>query len=100
MNDVAHLEPETIAAYRDGGLTPEERDRADDHLAECPECLGLLANTARTADAVDALQALLKVARAASHALKSYEYGNGSPDLARSIADALDAAIADVHRRL
>jgi hypothetical protein len=42
---------------------------------------------------------LLTVASAASHALKSYEHGNGSPDLARSCAAALDAAIAKAEGR-
>ena len=38
---------------------------------------------------------LLAVAHAAYHALKSYEYGNASPDLARSCA----AAIEDVLKK-
>jgi hypothetical protein len=31
--------------------------------------------------------------QAASHALRSYQYGNASPDLAAEIADACDAAL-------
>ncbi len=31
---------------------------------------------------------------AASHALRSYQYGNAAPDLAEAIADRIDAAIA------
>lgn len=69
MGDVAHLSPETIAAYRDGGLTPEERDRADDHLAGCPECIGWLSRTARTADAVE--RATIKATRPPSTASSS-----------------------------
>jgi hypothetical protein len=42
---------------------------------------------------------LLNVAHAASHALKAYEYGNGSPDLARSCAAAIDEAIAKAEGR-
>lgn len=66
MTDVAHLTAEQIAAYRDGGLTPEERGRADDHLAGCPECIGWLARTARTADAVE--RATIKATRPPSTA--------------------------------
>ena len=36
---------------------------------------------------------LVKAAIAAVHALRSYQYGNSSPDLAEEIADALEAAI-------
>lgn len=36
----------------------------------------------------------LMVARSAVEALRSYQYGNSSPDLAEEIADALEAAIA------
>lgn len=32
--------------------------------------------------------------RAASHALRSYQHGNASPDLAKDIADRIDAALA------
>lgn len=38
---------------------------------------------------------LRKVAEAASHALRSYQYGNSAEDLAREVADALDEALAD-----
>lgn len=37
---------------------------------------------------------LLKIAKAAFHALKSYQNGNGSPDLAAVVAAALDLTIA------
>ena len=36
----------------------------------------------------------LNLLRAASQALRSYQYGNGSPELAESIADKIDAALA------
>jgi hypothetical protein len=36
---------------------------------------------------------LVKAAIAAVHALRSYQYGNSSPELAEEIADALEAAI-------
>lgn len=39
-------------------------------------------------------QALLDACKAASHALKSYQYGNASPDLAKEMAEYCDAAIA------
>lgn len=35
---------------------------------------------------------------AASHALKSYAYGNSSPDLALDIAIKVDAVLSDVER--
>jgi hypothetical protein len=37
---------------------------------------------------------LLKACKAAENALRSYQYGNGSPDLAEEIADYISAAIA------
>lgn len=36
---------------------------------------------------------LRKVLLSASHALKSYAYGNASPDLATRIADRIDALL-------
>jgi hypothetical protein len=41
------------------------------------------------------IEALL---RAASHALRSYQYGNGSPELSAEIADAIDAAVANISK--
>jgi len=41
----------------------------------------------------DAGEDTRKLLTAASHALRSYQYGNASPDLAESIADRIDAAI-------
>lgn len=43
-------------------------------------------------DAEDASLKMLLIA--ASHTLRSYQYGNGSPDLAQSMADRIDAALA------
>lgn len=43
-----HLEPETIAAYIDGGLGSLEFTSANAHLAECPGCTAVLANTVKT----------------------------------------------------
>ena len=39
------------------------------------------------------LNDLIKVASAAVHALRSYQYGNSSPELAEEVADALEEAI-------
>lgn len=39
--------------------------------------------------------ALRKIAAAASHALRSYQYGNASTELAESTADAIDAAMRE-----
>ena len=36
---------------------------------------------------------LLQAAEAAFHALRSYQYGNASPDLAEEIADRLDLVL-------
>ena len=36
---------------------------------------------------------LIKVATAALKALRSYQYGNSSPELAKEIADALESAL-------
>ena len=43
---------------------------------------------------ISAAPDLLAVCQAARQALRSYQYGNGSPDLAVEIADACEAAIA------
>jgi hypothetical protein len=39
---------------------------------------------------------LRKASTAALHALRSYQYGNGSPDLAKSVADHLQAALEEL----
>ena len=39
----ACLDPERLAAWSDGGLTPAERDAVDTHLASCARCLAMLA---------------------------------------------------------
>jgi hypothetical protein len=49
------------------------------HIAECP---------------AHPMSELIKALTAASHALKSYAYGNASPDLAKSVSQAADAALA------
>jgi hypothetical protein len=46
------------------------------------------------AAAVNARDQLMNAAQAASHALKSYEYGNSSPELAQEVIVALEAALA------
>ena len=38
----AHPDPERLAAYRAGELSPEEEGRVQDHLALCRECAALL----------------------------------------------------------
>jgi hypothetical protein len=49
--------------------------------------------------ACNAHNGLLKAARAAWHALQSYQHGNASPDLAAEVVAALDAAIAKAEGR-
>jgi hypothetical protein len=56
-------------------------------------------NSVANAHLIAAAPDLLNVAHAASHALKSYEYGNASPELARTCAAALDEAIAKAEGR-
>lgn len=43
-----HLTPEELAAYVDHGLSLSERNRAEQHLATCGECMQLLAGAVRT----------------------------------------------------
>lgn len=46
MTPARCLSPETIAAYLDRRLGPEERVRAEEHLADCAECRTLMTETA------------------------------------------------------
>ena len=39
---------------------------------------------------------LVELFASSFHALRSYQYGNASPDLAKEVADKLDAAMAKV----
>lgn len=43
----------------------------------------------------DRIEKFVHLLRAASHCCRSYQYGNGAPDLAKSLADAIDAAVAN-----
>jgi hypothetical protein len=45
-----HLEPEEIAAYHDGQLSPEDERRVQDHLVACRECSELLLDLEGLAD--------------------------------------------------
>lgn len=53
------------------------------HIRECPK---------------HPMSGLLKATTAASSALRSYQYGNASTELAKEIADACDAAIAEAKK--
>lgn len=46
----AHPDPERLAAYHAGELSPEEEIRIQDHLASCRECAGLLLDLDGLAD--------------------------------------------------
>jgi len=46
------------------------------------------------ASPADQVEDAHKLLTAASHALRSYQYGNAAPDLAESIADRIDAAMS------
>jgi hypothetical protein len=52
------------------------------------------------AEFIDRSGALIEAAEAAVHALRSYQYGNQSTELAREIADALDAALKPAQQAL
>lgn len=45
------------------------------------------------------LSQLRKMLTAASHALRSYQHYNSSPDLAESIADEIDKLLADTEKK-
>jgi hypothetical protein len=51
------------------------------------ECEGAAALATRLVNIVNNHAAVVEALTAAVHALRSYEYGNSAPDLARSIAD-------------
>lgn len=51
------------------------------------------ANAELIVTAVNARDDLMNAAQAAIHALKSYQYGNSSPDLAQEVIVALEAAL-------
>jgi hypothetical protein len=42
MNGQAHLNDEEMAAFVDGGLRTDARERAEEHLADCDDCRALM----------------------------------------------------------
>jgi hypothetical protein len=40
---------------------------------------------------------LIELLHAAYHALRSYEYGNGSPELAKAAADRIERALKELN---
>ena len=80
-------EPYTIIGAIDGP------DEGRYHYTEVCEINEEAADAEANRRLIIAAPALLKTLRAASHALRSYQYGNAATDLARSTADACDAAI-------
>src|SRR3954465_11572259 len=50
-------EPEQLAAYIDGTLTPDERTQMERHLAECPECRDVVAESVAALDELGGLPA-------------------------------------------
>lgn len=52
------------------------------------------ANAALIVRAVNSFDELVGMLKAATHALRSYQFGNGAPDLAESTADACEKLIA------
>ena len=73
-------------------VASDGRDVAETHLSDGHERPDdeRWANAILIAAAPDMLRAL----EAASHALRCYQYGNGSPELAESVADHADKIIA------
>ena len=63
---------------------------------ECPTCLNaeIARLKARLEEAEAAAPDLLKACEGAMNALRSYQYGNSSPDLAKDVSDYLQAIIA------
>lgn len=57
------------------------------------ECAGALDLADRLIRYVNAHEEITRTLTAAMHALRSYEYGNGAPALARGIADELEILI-------
>lgn len=57
-------------------------------------CEGSIELADRLVRYVNAHDQVVRTLSAAMHALRSYEYGNSAPDLARGIADDLQALIA------
>lgn len=55
------------------------------------ECTGAAVLAERLVAIVNNHELVVKTLIAAAHALRSYEFGNASPDLARSIADKCEA---------
>ena len=47
MTQDSHLDDETLAAFVDGGLDAESRQRAAAHLLECDDCRGVIVATGR-----------------------------------------------------
>jgi len=50
------------------------------------ECQGAAELAARLVDFVNSRELIIRTLTAAAHALRSYEYDNASPELARSVA--------------
>jgi len=57
------------------------------------ECAGARELAAELVRLVNNRAAIVKALTAAAHALRSYEYGNGAPDLARGIASHCEELI-------
>jgi hypothetical protein len=76
---MAHLDPEALAAYQDGGLTPVERASAHVHLSECVECR-------------DRLGTQLRAASGREEAIASVSGSIGAPPERRVFRERLAAA--------
>lgn len=61
-----HVDPETLAAWSDGGLPSGERRAVESHLADCPQCRAMAAAFGRTlettADIAPAVAAPIAIA--------------------------------------
>lgn len=71
-----------------------------DILAGNPRRVGaMIEDAAFIAAACTAHPLLVSTIQTAAHALRSYQYGNASPDLAREIADACEVVLAQMEGR-
>jgi hypothetical protein len=96
--------PPTVAVMRETlekfnkAVDAEQMTAATVFAAACTSHLERVVSALESGDYAlvrrDEMMALLRVARAASHALKSYQFGNAAPGLAEAVAAALDAVIA------
>ena len=89
----------------DWHVATDRRTRDGDYYIDCRplEPIAIVSNGEScgraNAQVMAASKDLLKLLKAASYALRSYQYGNAAPDLAEEIANEADAVIARAEGR-